>query len=134
MSINRSGVLLPHEIDAIVAKYYWNKLSQCKERNIPFVLTFAQVKRLMLKKKCAYTGVLMTKSTTHSQRPTDFTIDRIDNSKGYEPGNVVACCFAANSFKGAVEGMIHNPLSLVEKANILLMAAKMIEANNKKGK
>lgn len=27
-------------------------------------------------------------------------VDRLDNSKGYEPGNVVSCCYACNTIRG----------------------------------
>jgi 5-methylcytosine-specific restriction endonuclease McrA len=30
-----------------------------------------------------------------------MTIDRKDNAKGYEPDNVVACCFNCNRIKGS---------------------------------
>lgn len=125
--------LKPHEIDAIVARYYANKITSCKNRKISFELTFAEVKSLMKRKRCAYTGILMTKSKGSEQIATDFTIDRIDNSKGYVKGNVVACCYAANSFKGTVEN-ITDTLSLRDKGKILLMAAEMIDKMNSTAK
>jgi hypothetical protein len=36
-------------------------------------------------------------------RATDRTIDRVDASKGYVIGNVVACCYAVNHMKSLVE-------------------------------
>lgn len=32
--------LLPHEVDAKVAKYLVNKITSCRNRQIPFELTF----------------------------------------------------------------------------------------------
>lgn len=62
-----------------------------------------------------------------SQKLTDFTIDRIDNNLGYVTGNVVACCHAANSFKGMIEGMT-DTLSLEQKASILMVTVMKIRA------
>jgi len=89
------------EFDRFVVQYYQNKLISCKARGIAFNLTFLQVKNLMRAKKCQYTGVPLThtQSGSSTQRDTDLTIERIDNNRPYETGNVCAVSFAANQAK-----------------------------------
>jgi hypothetical protein len=48
--------------------------------------------------KCALSGVKMTWHQGKIQ-PTSISIDRIDNSKGYIPGNVRLVCVVVNAFK-----------------------------------
>ena len=84
----------------------------------------------MKQKKCFYTGILLTTTQPGGvQQPTDFTIDRVDNRLGYVSGNVVACCHAANSFKGIVEGML-DILTIEQKGTILQVAADLMEQND----
>lgn len=98
------------EFDSYVARYYVQKLQQCKDRGIAFNLTLTQVKNMLRAKHCQLTGVALThtnagKSVKEArQRPTDVTIDRLDSSKPYEKGNVAAVAHFANSLKGAFEG------------------------------
>ena len=48
---------------------------------------------------CAVSGVKMTWAKGHSP-PTTLSIDRIDQSKGYEMGNVRLVCYQVNTFRG----------------------------------
>lgn len=48
---------------------------------------------------CAYSGVKMTIKEYGVKRGTDASIDRVDNSVGYEPGNIKAVCRALNVAK-----------------------------------
>ena len=83
---------------------YKNKVADAKNRNLAFELSFSQFRNIMAKTKCAYTGRRMTLQTGNaSQKPSDITIERIDNAKGYVPGNCVAICKAANGFKSLFE-------------------------------
>jgi hypothetical protein len=47
---------------------------------------------------CALSGIKMTWATGKT-KPTSISIDRIDNSKGYIPGNVRLICVVVNAFK-----------------------------------
>jgi hypothetical protein len=47
---------------------------------------------------CALSGIKMTWATGKTE-PTSISIDRIDNSKGYIPGNVRLICVVVNAFK-----------------------------------
>lgn len=90
-------------LDLYVAKKYVNKVKNCATDGITFELSFAQFKRLITTKHCKYTGILLTYQEGVLQVDSDVTIDRIDNSKGYIKGNVVACCHGYNAFKAIIE-------------------------------
>lgn len=97
--------------DLKVAKKLASKAKDAKSRGIEFGLTFQSMKNLMSAKKCYYTGITLTEpaglqddQVSFGRLASDRTIDRIDGSKGYVPGNVVACCNAANNIKSQLEG------------------------------
>lgn len=119
------------EFDKYSTTYYTNKLQQCKDRNIEFKLSFVQVKNMLRAKQCQLTGIALTHTNAGkaaqdkcpTQRPTDVTIDRIDNSKGYEKGNVCAVSHVANSVKNGFEmGYGKNAIKAVK-----MMAKKLGE-------
>lgn len=80
---------------------YRNKINNAKERNIEWKLSFGQFKKILRSRKCAYTGVKFDLSDEKS--PHYITLDRINSSVGYIPGNVVACTHIANKLKASVE-------------------------------
>jgi len=82
--------------DIDIARKYTNKAQDAYKRNIPFLLSFVEYKRLLKTKKCYYTGVEMV---FEEGNPNCFSIDRVDASKGYIPGNVVACTVKFNQKK-----------------------------------
>lgn len=86
-----------------LAKKYISKEQSAIARNIEFSISFTSYKNLMRAKKCYYTGICLTEPTGPAQLTTDRTIDRIDPTKGYVHGNVVACCFQANQIKSQME-------------------------------
>lgn len=55
-------------------------------------LTIGNVKKLIAETKCAYTGEEFNDTNTMS-------FDRVDNTKGYEPGNVIPVTIHANQLK-----------------------------------
>lgn len=89
--------------DIELAQKYINKRNNALSRGIKFTMTLQSMRNLMGAKKCYYTGVPLTNPSAGYAKASDRTIDRIDPSKGYEPGNVVACCHAANQLKAQVE-------------------------------
>lgn len=88
----------------VIAKYK-AKYNDARQRGLEFDLTIQSVRNLMLAKKCAYTGMTLTEPAPGGGelRASDRTIDRVDSTKGYVKGNVVACCNAINHMKGQVE-------------------------------
>ena len=81
-----------------IAKTYISKINNAFRRGIRFDLTIREWRRLQKLKLCEYTGVKLLDDVgfNHMQKRT---IDRIDNSKGYEPGNVKAVSWKANQMK-----------------------------------
>ena len=69
--------------DDVLVKKYTSLQGRSRAKGMAFNLSLAEIKKLLKQKKCFFTGKpLCTK--THS-------IDRVDSSKGYIMGNVVAC-------------------------------------------
>jgi hypothetical protein len=94
--------------DAKVARKFTSLMNSANKRKKEFSLTLQDVRKLLRRKKCAYTGVSLTEAVTAVQgtpvtpQATDRTMDRIDNSIGYHPHNVVAVCHLANQMKEAL--------------------------------
>lgn len=80
--------------DTYVSLKMLHKQVQCAKRGIEFSLSFADMKRLLSRKKCYYSGITLTMEGKHS-----LSLDRIDDKKGYEPSNVVACSSYVNGLK-----------------------------------
>lgn len=84
--------------DVDIAQRYVIKSAQSKERGIEFELTFSEYKRLMNKKRCCYTGVVLL-DNCRSQHPRKRTIDRIDSTGPYSKANCVAASMLSNKLK-----------------------------------
>jgi len=102
------------DLELRTARAYINKHQKCKDKKWEFNLTLAAMRRLMKATRCYYTGLLLDDQS--------FTIDRIDSTKGYVMGNIVACHTNFNSFKGSME----SPLNVLTFSNTL-KAMKKIE-------
>lgn len=88
--------------DIQVSRKHVQLYRSAMERGKEFNLTHQDVRRLLSRKRCAYTGVELTKPNGDTMIPTDRTIDRIDASRGYVSDNVVAVSYAANQLKERV--------------------------------
>lgn len=82
------------KFDTYVSLKLLHKSIQCSQRGIEFALTFADMKRLLSRKKCYYSGITLTMEGKHSH-----SIDRIDDTKGYTSDNTVACSSYINGLK-----------------------------------
>lgn len=109
-------MLTPRE-EAELCKQFCNKVKNAASAGHEFELTYAQFKRLKLRKTCTYTGVAMT--------PRTNTLERIDSSIGYTKENTVACHSFFNSLKGSIE----NPGNEFEMRHL----GKMLKYLSKKG-
>lgn len=127
MAVKRPFNMTANEFDLYAAKHLVWKAENAKKRGIEFNLTIASMKNLLSAKRCFYTGIGLTKSTGKESELalSDFTIDRIDGSKGYVKGNVVACCHAANQMKNQFESL--GMVGLKAGRNIFDKAIKRIE-------
>ena len=80
--------------DTLVAMKYVQKQLNAKQRGLEFTLTLQDMKTLLKKKTCYYSGVQLTLSGE-----TALSLDRIDDELGYIPSNVVACASVVNKVK-----------------------------------
>ena len=85
--------------DYEIASKFISLASNANSRDKEFNLSLVDVKRLLTKKRCEYTGIELTKATSTPPNLTDRTIDRLDSSLGYVSGNVFAVSHHANSLK-----------------------------------
>lgn len=92
-----------------IAQKYISKCQRARQDGIEFSIGLLSFRNLMMARKCQYTGITLTDSTSKAVKATDRTIDRIDHNKGYVTGNVVAVCHAANRIKASWENP-NNPL------------------------
>lgn len=98
--------------DLYIASSYLEHYRHAKKRSIEFSLSFLSFKNIMRAKKCGYTGIPLTVARRgEAEKPSDRTIDRINNSIGYESGNVIAVCRCANSLKAMWENPTY-PISI----------------------
>lgn len=127
MAVKRPFNMTATEFDLYAARHLVWKSDNAKKRGIEFNLTITSMKNLLGSKSCYYTGIPLTKSTGKEGelKLSDFTIDRIDGSKGYVKGNVVACCHAANQMKNQFESL--GMVGLKAGRNIFDKAIKRIE-------
>ena len=77
-----------------IARKYLSLRDSAQKRGHDFNLSLTSVRNLLNSKKCAFTGQPLNSKT--------LTVDRIDASKGYVKGNVVACHKLFNIKKGAL--------------------------------
>lgn len=72
------------------------------KKNLLFGLTREQVREL-ISSDCYYCGSEPSNShISHGHKITYQGIDRMDNTKGYTPNNVVPCCIVCNKMKKAL--------------------------------
>jgi hypothetical protein len=110
------------DFELFVAEFYKNKAQSALDRKIHWGLSLVSLRNLLSATRCPWTGLTLTR-----QRPggtpkhSDLTIDRIDNTKGYIPGNVKAVSRAANNFKSIFE----NPQYPLDMETALVALARM---------
>lgn len=76
-----------------------------KRRNISFTLPSAQCVQELWEKqggKCYWYGIDMVPSV-ENKHPAQPSLERLDNSRSYEVGNVVLSCWAANAGRGSTD-------------------------------
>ena len=89
-------------------------MKSASNRNKDFNLTRTDIRRLLERKTCFYTGLPFS---TKEGSPYIRTIDRVNANRGYVKGNVVACCKVVNEFKN----------QLLENGNGLSLDRKVIK-------
>ena len=87
----------PFELECQAVSKWRSMFDKNKKIGRDFSLTVSQIKQLYRRKTCTYTGVKFVDEEGH---PLQRTFDRVDSSKGYVTGNVVACTQRINTLKG----------------------------------
>lgn len=107
-----------------VLRKWFNQRKSAHKRGIQFALTPTSIMNMLRAKKCHYSGIELTPGARpgQQQKLTDFSIDRVDSSIGYVPGNVVACCRAVNEMKGYLEACGETPTP--DKMKIIVETAR----------
>ena len=85
--------------DLKVARKYVSLEQSSGRRGIEFNLSLLSLRNVLRAKRCYYTKVVLT---TEEGQPNSLTIDRVDNTKGYVTGNIVACSQEFNQRKGGI--------------------------------
>lgn len=78
-------------LDNATATRYIQIRDRCKSKGVKFDLTLTQIRNMLRAKKCQLSGTVIKGLPS---------IDRLDPSKGYVTGNVVAADRKFNSRKG----------------------------------
>jgi len=113
--------------DIEIARYYISKYINAKTKGIEFTLSFNEFKRVVTRQTCYYTRIPFNKDVPALFR----TLDRIDNTKGYEKGNVVACLHCVNNIKSFIENT-NNPLTLTSFRDVLTLSINHINKSKEK--
>jgi len=87
--------------DLSICAKYTQLYNSAVNRGLTFDLSLYDVKKLLKRKYCAYTGIELTNNGQTNCR-TQRTIERIDSKKGYVKGNVIAVSFVANQLKNII--------------------------------
>lgn len=97
-----------------------NILKSANKRGLEFNLTDANIKTLLNKKTCYYTGVAFDEDND----PMNVrTFERVDDTKGYVKGNVVAVTLRANRIKNIL--LEHDNELKIGIEQFLMMADKI---------
>jgi len=80
--------------DKQLVKRFNATVQSAKHRNIDFDMSLKELRRLMNRKTCHFTKVKFK-----PEGQLKMSLDRLDNTKGYIDGNVVACTVAINGLK-----------------------------------
>jgi hypothetical protein len=105
-------------LDEQIARKFIQLKGSADKRGKDWNLTLADIRKLLQRKTCHYTGVKFTEEGKYAR-----TVDRIDNTKGYVKGNVVACTHWANQMKNELfelpDPMIKHMKKLISKVEEL---------------
>lgn len=86
---------------ARIRKMLWSIKGSARRRNITCSISEAEIKSLIETQdwKCARTGIPLDLTAGKKTLPFGPSVDRIDGSRGYEPGNVQIVCNMYNFAK-----------------------------------
>jgi hypothetical protein len=106
-SLANQPITAEAEHGLFVAHKYIQTQRSAHARGLTFSISISELDNILSKKVCHFTG----EELIHYQHNTEngeelprnyLTLDRLDNDKGYIPGNVVACSKEINTMKGTM--------------------------------
>jgi hypothetical protein len=116
------------EFELHVAEKYVAKYKNAQNRGIEFDLSLTDMKRLMKITSCFYTGVDLTFDKPSNDIPPNlWTLERINDKKGYIKSNVVVCSYASNMWKSQV---VENPTGAGKDLSIQQMIALLTKVES----
>ena len=102
--------------DASLAAFYLYKVHSSKERGIEFSLSLSDLRKIISKKKCYFSGQTIV---SEKNNPNRMTLDRLNNKLGYTKENIVPCAYWVNQLKGELfenpEGRFHTDVKTLMK-------------------
>lgn len=94
---NRSATSLAYRVAHPLQKMVYSVRSSAKKRGLACTITPEDI---FVPERCPVLGIPLVQSVgTKSRVDGTVTIDRIDNSKGYVPGNIMVVSWRANRLK-----------------------------------
>lgn len=113
------------DFDSVVASLYLLKRSNAEQRGIEFNLTLPEVRKLIKRKCCYYSGRVLELGHVDNKP----TFERLDNTEGYVSGNVVVAAIM-NRLKNE---LFENPRSeiRVTSSEVSSMLQKLSSVNIK---
>lgn len=128
--ISGNDFILASVNDSALAALYLYKVKSSAERGIDFTLTLNDLKKIISKKTCYFTGRRFVNDSASIDK---ITLDRLDNSLGYTRENTVACCYWVNQMKNELFENPRRPYKVSAK-DLGKLVNKMIEIEVKKPK
>lgn len=110
------------ELEVETANRYYHMYNNSKKRGIEFNLSITDVRRLLKRRTCHYSGAVLVKGLHPSkieerggQLGNAHTIDRVNPNHGYIKGNVVACSHESNALKNTIEKTTFRELRAIKR-------------------
>lgn len=90
------------DTERLIKRLYSKQKSSAKRRGLTFKLSLDLFSHLV-QDNCDYCGANPSNTLKYSGLELNYSgLDRLDQSTGYEPENVVPCCRFCNSLRGSM--------------------------------
>ena len=96
-----------------IIQQHKKRKANATKRGVDFTIDTDQLKSILETSRCYYINTPLNVRSNHFKGITGVTIDRIDNNKGYIPGNVCASSNIANQMKNMCESGLIVPEDII---------------------
>jgi len=90
------------EDDIKLCQAYIRTVQGAKDRDIECTLSLKKFQQLKKITRCYYTNIKLICGEPAKAQADNWSIDRLDNNKGYTDNNVVVCSQRINAKKGSI--------------------------------